>query len=223
MSKKTPTNAEDPRFHHEIWKGPSVVFDAAAPISYVENHNAPCGYSEVAFDFTFAVDLLLKEYLATRTGNWVAPVVHLSRQVIELRLKAIMQTIGCLDVSHDTSALGSHDLMRIWDPCRAWLLANGYPLSTDARLDTAERLIAAFHAIDPAGDLFRFGVARALAFGRQKSVDRVGIEAEAFEREFCETHQLLEHWETAVLKNFVQQKQGLDLPFFDADNFPKRK
>jgi hypothetical protein len=222
MSKKT--DASNPKFHYEIWRGPSAEFGSTRKsISYVENHNAPCGYAELALDFSYAATALLEQYRATGFGNWMAPVAHISRQLIELRLKALMTSIGALDDSFNTSPLGGHNLEAIWSSCLAWLVGKGYKVREDARLNVSENLVSAFHEIDPSGDLFRFGVSRRTAFDKLKSYDRVGIEVELFGPELKATDEFLHHWEAVVFRESMKREMGWENdPYFDADDFPKR-
>lgn len=222
MSKKT--DASNPKFHYEIWKGPSVEFGGKRKsISYVENHNASCGYTELALDFSYAATALIEQYRKTGFGNWMAPVAHISRQLIELRLKALMTSIGDLDGSFNTGSLGGHNLESIWSGCLAWLMRNGYKTREDARLEVAEHLISAFHEIDPSGDLFRFGVSRKTAFDKQKSYDRVGMEIELFGPELKATDEFLHHWEAVVFREGMKREMGWATdPLFDADDFPKK-
>ncbi|HEU4767483.1 MAG TPA: hypothetical protein VFS77_08905 [Pyrinomonadaceae bacterium] len=222
MVKKT--DASDPRFHYEIWKGPSAQFgNRARSICYVENHNAPCGYAELALDFQIATEALLAQYRATGYGNWTAPVAHMSRQLTELLLKALMTAITWRTSTFDATPLGSHNLQSIWLACRVWLVANGYRVLEDARLEDAEHLIQAFHEIDPSGDLFRFGVSKKTAFEKQKSYDRVGIEIDHFENELRAVHGLLQHWEAVLVREDIKREMGWDQdPMFDANDFPKK-
>lgn len=222
MSKKN--DVSNPRFHYEIWKGPSAEFGTRRKsISYVENHNAPCGYADLALDFSYAAEVLLEQYRKTDFGNWMAPVAHISRQLIELRLKALMTSINTLDSTFNTEPLGGHNLESIWSACLAWFLSRGYKIREDARIEMAEHLILAFHEIDPSGDLFRFGVSRKTAFDQQKSYDRVGIEVELFEPELKATEGLLHHWEAVVFRENVKHEMGWAKdPYFDADDFPRK-
>ena len=217
-------NSDDPRFHYEIWAGPSPEFgQPRKSISYVENHNSHCGYAELAFDFRYAVELLIEQYKHSRFGNWVAPIAHLSRQLIELYLKALMEAVKACDASLDSKPLGYHNLNDIWIPCRNWLMEKGYKLPEDARLEMTEQLISAFHEIDPSGDLFRFGVSRKTAFGKQKSYDRVGIEIESFEQELNALVGLLNHWEVTLFRGSLKAEMGWDKdPHFNQDDFPKK-
>lgn len=222
ISKKT--DASNPEFHYEIWKGPSVEFGIKVKsICYVENHNAPCGYAELALDFSYAAATLIEQYRTTGFGNWVAPIAHISRQLIELRLKALMNSIAALDSSFNTEPLGGHNLDSIWTTCLAWLMSKGYRTKVDARLEVAEHLISAFHEIDPSGDIFRFGVSRKTAFNKNKSYDRVGIEIELFGPELKATDEFLSHWAAVVFREEIKREMGWATdPHFDADDFPKR-
>lgn len=222
MTKKT--DADDPRYHHEIWSGPSSAFGRGAKaISYVENHNAPCGYAELTTDFGGAADLMIEEYRRTQLGNWTAPLAHVARQLVELHLKALMEIIKQRDRAFDDTLLGGHNLQGIWQPCRSWLVQRGYRMQEDARLEPAETLIEAFHAIDPSGDLFRFGISRRTAFAKQKSYDRVGIEIDQFEKELNAVRGLLGHWEGVVCREIIKEEMGwTEDPYFDPDGFPRR-
>lgn len=220
----TKTDANDPRFNFEIWKGPSPEFgQQAKSIYYVENHNGPCGYAELALDFSFAVNALIKQYRESGVGNWMAPVAHVSRQLVELRLKALMESIGGRDDMIDVAQLGRHDLEAMWVVCRKWLIDQGYKITDDARFEMTERLIAAFHGIDPSGDLFRFGISKKTAFDRRKSYDRVGIDLDPFERELTALDGFLNHWEGAVFREKLKVEMGWDKdPYFDPNDFPRR-
>lgn len=216
-------DASDPRFHYEIWKGPSTEFgNNQKSISYVENHNSPCGYAELASDFGMAADLLIERYRISGLGNWMAPVAHMSRQVIELHLKALMHSINAFDKTFNTTPLGRHNLEAIWLACRNWLLGSGYKLNNDARLEMTDHIISAFHEIDPSGDLFRFGASRKMAFNKQKSYDRVGISLEHFEKEFKSAQGLLNHWEATIFRENMKIEMGWENdPYFDQENFPR--
>lgn len=217
-------DAIDPQFHYEMWEGPKPEFgNNRKSIYYVENHNGQCGYAEIATDFSIAVDILIEQCRNSGLGNWVAPVAHLSRQLIELKLKSLMQSINVLDKSFDTDLLGRHNLKEIWVACRGWLSASGYKIIQDTRLEITDHLISAFHEIDPSGDLFRFGISRNTAFGKQKSYDRVGINLEVFERELKATEGFLRHWEATVFRENMKIEEGWDKdPYFDPEKFPRK-
>lgn len=213
----------DPRFHYEIWEGPSLEYGKNhKSIFYVENHNASCGYSELAIDFGMAADALIEKYRISEIGNWTAPVAHISRQVIELHLKALMHSINTFDKTFDSTPLNSHSLETIWIACKDWLIGNGYKLNDDARLEMTNNIITAYHEIDPSGDLFRFGISRKIAFNKQKSYDRVGISLDDFENEFKSAQSLLHHWEVVVFRERIKIEMGWENdPYFDPDNFPR--
>ena len=215
--------SSDPRFHYDIWKGPSLEYEKShKSIFYVENHNTSCGYSELAIDFGMAADELIEQYRISGIANWIAPVAHISRQVIELHLKALMHSINTFDKNFDAAPLNSHDLEKIWLACRDWLISYGYKINNDARLEMTNNIITAYHEIDPSGDLFRFGISRKIAFNKQKSYDRVGIFLENFEKEFKSAQCLLRHWEAVVFRECVKIEMGWENdPYFDPDNFPR--
>ncbi|WP_421307013.1 hypothetical protein [Aeromonas veronii] len=214
--------SSDPRFHYDIWKGPSLEYKKShKSIFYVENHNTSCGYSELAIDFGMAADELIEQYRISGIVNWIAPVAHISRQVIELHLKALMHSINTFDKNFDAAPLNSHDLEKIWLACKDWLISYGYKINNDARLEMTNNIITAYHEIDPSGDLFRFGISRKIAFNKQKSYDRVGIFLENFEKEFKSAQCFLHHWEEVVFRERIKIEMGWEHdPYFDPDNFP---
>lgn len=220
MKKK---DSDDPQFHYEIWQGPSETYgDEAKSISYVENHNGQCSYAELALDFEIAAEALIASYRQSDMGNWVAPVSHIVRQTLELRLKAFLQAVAERDGSIDRKPLASHNLWAIWSACKTWMVEQEFQILEDARLLMTERLLSAYHAIDPSGDLFRFGISRQTAFGKQKSYDRVGIDLPIFCEEFAAASRLLQHWESVVFRLTLAEEMQWDTdPYFDADDFPR--
>lgn len=83
-------------------------------------------------------------------------------------------------------------------------------------------MIAALHAIDPLGDLFRFAQSRKSRFGNKKSSDRVGINYETFPSAFKQTVELLCHWEAVLFREQLTVEMGWEKdPYFNADDFPK--
>lgn len=214
---------EDPPFHFEIWQGPSTTFgDEPKAIYYVENHNGQCSYGELALDFQMAATALLETYRKEQLGNWMAPVAHMIRQTLELRLKALLSSILARDVAVDKKPLGQHGLLALWGVAYIWLLANGFAIDRDARLASTLHLVSAYDAIDPSGDLFRFGMSRKMAFEKRKSYDRVGINSEIMAQEFADADGLLSHWEAAVFRLTMAEKHGWTTdPYFDVDDFPK--
>lgn len=214
---------EDPPFHFEIWKGPGPSFgDEPKAIYYVENHNGQCSYGELALDFQMAATALLETYRNERLGNWMAPVAHMIRQTLELRLKALLSSIMVRDPAVDNRPLGQHDLLRLWDAAYTWLKSNGFAIDSDARLSPTLHLISAYDAIDPSGDLFRFGMSRKTAFAKQKSYDRVGINCDVMAREFADADGLLRHWDAAVFRLTMAEENGWTTdPYFEVDDFPK--
>ena len=215
--------ADDPRFHHEIWTG--LTTESAETVSgiyYVENHNGQCSYAELALDFQMAANLVIEACQRDGSGNWTAPISHLVRQTLELRLKALLELIGQKGGEIGTKLIRSHDLKAIWTHCSNWLGQSGCRFREDARLAQTERLIEAFHAIDPSGDLFRFGISNQTAFGKQKSYDRVGLRTEILVSDFAASDAFLQHWEAVLLREIIAIEMKWDEdPFFDPNNFPK--
>lgn len=214
---------DDPPFHYEIWRGPGASFgDEPKAIYYVENHNAQCGYGDLATDFEIAAKALLATYRENALGNWVAPVAHMVRQTLELRLKALLDSILERDASVDKKVLGRHDLMAIWNEAYHWLTDQGFRINEDARLPRTVHLLSAYDAIDPTGDLFRFGMSRQSAFNKQRSYDRVGIITPVMIEDFDAATGLLSHWDAVVFRMKMREEMGWDKdPYFDADDFPK--
>lgn len=213
----------DPRHHFEIWTGPSTEFVEKAPIYYVENHNGQCGYADLATDFEMTLALVFDAHRLDGLGNWTSQIAHLARQVLELRLKALFEQIALEDSRVQSKPLKAHDLSALWRGSRSWLIGAAYPVETDARLATTDLLVQAFHAVDPRGDLFRFGMSRQGAYGRFKSYDRVGIIVERLENDFAAANGFLSHWETTLWRGRFAKEEGWNGdPFFDANDFPRR-
>lgn len=221
MTDKATTH--DPPFHYEIRRGPGPAFgDEPKAIYYVENHNGQCGYGESAADFEMATLEMIAAYRASGLGNWVAPVAHLTRQTLELHLKALIVSIRERDPSVSNKPLRGHDLSTLWSAAVEWLDAGGFLAADDARRPATGHLIAAYQAIDPSGDLFRFGISYKQAFGKQKSCDRVGIVLDRFELEFEAAVGFLRHWEAVVRRmTWAEQEGWSEDPFFDAEAFPR--
>ena len=214
---------DDPPFHFDIWRGPGPSFgDEPKAIYYVENHNGQCCYGELALDFQMAATALLETYRSEQLGNWMAPVALMIRQTLELRLKALLSSITVRDPSVDKNPLGQHDLLRLWGVVNIWLRANGFPIDRDVRLSPTLHLLNAYDAIDPSGDLFRFGMSRKMAFEKQKSYDRVGINCEVMAKEFADADGFLRHWDAAVFRLSMADEHGWATdPYFERDDFPK--
>lgn len=215
--------AKDPPFHFEIWRGPQPEFGIEPKaIYYVENHNAQCGYGELAEDFEMAARAILATYRESQLGNWMAPLAHLVRQTLEISLKSLISSIRERDVEVPEKALRGHDLGVLWEQSIAWLGSNGFDANSDARRDVTAHLIHAYDAIDPSGDLFRFGISYKEALGQQKSYDRVGIELDQFEYEFNAAMGFLNHWDAAVFRKTIAESEGWkEDPFFNVDDFPR--
>jgi hypothetical protein len=223
MARKFPP-ARDPRFHYEFWSGPTTAHtERLAGLYYVENHNGQCGYSELALDFKIAADLAISQYRKTELGNWTAPVAHLVRQTIELMLKALLEATLQKGNSAGEGLLYSHSLKDIWENCRDWLINSGYLIAEDARVEAGEWLITCLHEIDPSGDLFRFGISRRSAFGKQKSYDRVGINIDVLVSDFDTAFAFLNHWEAVPMREVMAQEMGwTNDPYFDPNDFPHK-
>lgn len=213
----------DPRHHFEIWAGPNPDFVGKAPVYYVENHNGQCSYAELATDFEMTLALVFDAHRHDGLGNWTSQIAHLVRQVLELRLKALFEQITLEDSTIRSKLLKVHDLSALWSGSRNWLIAAGYSVETDARLAATDLLVQAFHAVDPRGDLFRFGMSRQGAFSRLKSYDRVGVDADRLEADFAAADGFMRHWETVLRRARLAEKEGWkEDRFFDADAFPRR-
>lgn len=216
-------SSSDPPFHYEIWSGPSSTFgDEPKAIYYVENHNGQFGYGELAFDFAIAAKHLMVVYREDALGNWVGPIAHLVRQTLELRLKDLLQTISEQDQTVPTGPLRGHNLRELWGPSLAWLDTHHPNVREDARLDRTDHLLDAFHAIDPRGDLFRFGQSYQYAFNKRRSYDRVGIVLNTLEDEFNAADDLLTHWTAVIRRKAYYLEAGEEDTLFDATDFPRR-
>lgn len=219
MAKKI---ADDPRFHFDIYAGPAVGRRDRSAIYYVENHNGQCSYAELATDFEMLAWLAIEQFQRDHLGNWTAPIAHSVRQTLELLLKAMLEAIERRGCPPNSALSFSHDLDRIWQHCRQWLSANGYKFAQDARLKQTEWLLAAFHHVDPSGDLFRFGISNTSAFSKQKSYDRVGLDLEILIADFRTAIDFLRHWETVPFREALVIEMGWsDDPHFDKDDFPR--
>lgn len=222
---KNPSASQDKRFHFEIYDGPSAEASARNPsLVYVENHNADFDYNLAATDFKMAADALIKQQLdQPHLSNWTAPVCHLVRQTVELELKGLVQVASWLDQKELPKTVAfTHNLEKLWNHGKTWLISNDYPIKSDARFGSTERLIENLHAIDPLGDLFRFGTSKSEAFGRQKTSDRVGYNQIDFFHEFDEFCGFFSHWSGAVMRETIKREEGWKTdPFFDVADFPK--
>jgi|OM-RGC.v1.012926328 hypothetical protein len=221
-----PDDNPDERFHFEICSGPKEALKATKPsISYCENHNADFDYGLAALDFKLAALVLIERQRKDRhLSNWTAPVLHMIRQTLELTLKSLIETIGWRVGAKFQTVKFKHDLRDLWKQGRDWLIENGYPIDNDARLAATDRIIENMHAIDPTGDLFRFGTSRQRAFGRNKSSDRVGYQQDQLFAEFEQASEFLDHWCGVVMREIIQAEQGWEKdPFFDREDYPKKE
>jgi hypothetical protein len=232
MTRSTPESPDHERsdhsagvdnHHREIWSDAlsSKPLDRPA-VYYVENHNAAVGYAEAALDFEMLVVELLPRLGPFELGNWTGPVLHLVRQTVELRLKALFQIIAERDKSANERLLAKHDLLVLWKASRDWLCQNEFGVLNDIRLAATDSLIEAFHAVDPSGDLFRFAQSRQSRFGKRKSYDRVGVNFDIFQSAFMDTVALLQHWEAVLFRQHLSDEFGwVKDPYFDADSYPR--
>lgn len=197
--------------------------DRNPSIAYCENHNSDFDYGLAATDFEMAAEALIGVQLSQPVvGNWTAPVLQLIRQTLELKLKELVETIGWRSKSQISPMKHGHSLDKLWSQGRQWLVDNGYQLELDARLKNTDGLIENLHAIDPTGDLFRFGTSIKTAFGREKSSDRVGYNQEMLFSEFKDACGCLNHWVGVLMREIIQAEQGWTQdPYFDKDDFPK--
>lgn len=144
------------------------------------------------------------------------------RQTIELYLKSLIETIRWKVGDEASTVKFVHDLELLWNQGRVWLIGNGYSITNDTRLEATDRLVENLHAVDPLGDLFRFGTSRKEAFGRNKSSDRVGYNQSQLFKEFEHACACLEHWIAVVFREIIQEEQGWEKdPFFDQNSYPK--
>lgn len=213
-----------PPFHFEIYRGPGESFgQEPKAIYYVENHNAQCGYGDLAVDFAMAAKALLGTYQDSQLDNWMAPVAHMVRQTLELCVKALLDSIHRREATVDAKSLGGHNILAIWEEAHRWLTEQGFRINEDARLPRTVHLLKSFHAIDPSGDLFRFGMSRKTAFNKRKSYDRVGLNTDVLAEDFEAAEALLSHWNAAVFRIKIAEEMGWESdPYFDVDDFPKQ-
>lgn len=221
-----PEDNPDERFHFEIWSGPTEALKTTNPsVSYCENHNADFDYGLAALDFKLsALALMARQREDPHLSNWTAPVLHMIRQTLELTLKSLNETIGWKVGAKTGKVQFKHDLRDLWNQGRDWLIENGYPIDNDARLAATNGIIENMHAIDPTGDLFRFGTSRKKAFGRYKSSDRAGYRQDQLFEEVEQAFEFLDHWCGVVMREIIQVEQGRERdPFFDREDYPKIK
>lgn len=214
----------DERFYYDIRNGPSEALNVKQPsVSYCENHNADFDYGLAALDFKLSTQALMERQREDpNLSNWIAPVLHMIRQTLELSLKSLIETIGWKDGSSAGKVKFKHDLQDLWVQGHDWLMRNGYPIDTDARLVATAEIVENIHAIDPTGDLFRFGTSRKKAFGRYKSSDRVGYRQEKLFEEFDQACSFLDHWCGVVMREVIQAEEGWESdPFYNKGDYPK--
>ena len=217
-------NGSDNRFYFKIWNGPSAAFNERNPsVYYCENHNGELDYGLAATDFEMAANALISIQLEQpNTGNWVAPILHMVRQTLELNLKSLLQMINWRTGNTTYRISYDHNLELMWGKGRTWLIEQAYRIEQDARLNNTDRIIENLHAIDPIGDLFRFGTSRKEAFGRAKSSDRVGYNQKDLCAEYEDALGFLGHWRGVIMREIIMAEQGWECdPYFNRDAFPK--
>jgi hypothetical protein len=166
--------------------------------------------------------ILAQQQLNPHLSNWTAPLIHLVRHTLELGVKALLQAVALRSKEQESKLLFSHDLARIWETAKDWLIKNGHRIQEDARLETAEWLITNLHEIDPLGDLLRFGISKERAFGKQKNYDRVGIDIEVLIPDFNKAIEFLNFWESVIIREIIVAEMGWEKdPDFDPNDFPR--
>ncbi len=221
------TKSDDPRFHRTLFSR-LADYDAARPpaLYYVENGNFFAGYDQLAGDYKMAADLLIATEQKSGMANWIAPTILLVRQAIELSLKALLEATVDRGNNFNRKLMFSHDLAGIWGDCKQWLERYGCAYKDDARFDTTEWMIENFHAVDPAGDLFRFAHSKHEAFGRHKSYDRVGMNKPVFSEYFEDSYGFLRHWTGVLVMDWMAEqaaKDGMEYTrLLDPNAFPRR-
>jgi hypothetical protein len=84
------------------------------------------------------------------------PITYLYRHCIELKLKALLRTIGECDLSeYDESLLTRHDLIKLWQAIKPALIEQ-WPKADRKPLSNVEALICDFHKIDKCGQKLRY-------------------------------------------------------------------
>lgn len=219
--------ADDPRFHRTLMGSLSDYDEAKPPaVYYVENGNFVAGYDQLALDYKMAADALLQAQEESGLGNWLAPVVFMVRQTLELSLKALLEATVDRGNVFSAKLTFSHSVDLIWENARDWLIAKGYKIKDDARFELAEWLIVNFSSVDPTGDLFRFSHSKHDAFGRKKTYDRAGINDAVFRTYFDQTYGFLSHWQGVLVMEWIEAealKEGR--PYTrprDPDDFPRK-
>ncbi|MEQ8290863.1 MAG: hypothetical protein RIA08_01565 [Roseovarius sp.] len=189
--------SEDAKYHFKIWNGPNEVFDEDSPLHYVENYNDPRDFGELAGDYALAAQSVFDQYSKNQLTNYIAPLLHLIRQCLELDLKWLCSQVAHTEHQKHFEPEHTHNLKALWDESMPWIMQNIPLIARDVRLDATFRLVQAFHSIDPNGDLFRFGLSKVEAFSARKSADRVGFKKSLFP-DFENAHYFCQHWALVV-------------------------
>ncbi|RTE90667.1 hypothetical protein [Bradyrhizobium sp. LVM 105] len=222
---KPPRVADDPRFHRTLF-GSLTEFNKEMPpaVIYVENNNFNSGYDMLAYDYKMAVDAMIEEYRKDGLGNWQAPIAYMARQSLELAHKSLLEETGRMGNSVPLQVMFSHSLENIWKHSRDWMLERGYPIENDKRFPATEWLTANFHAVDPAGDLFRFAQSTVAAYSRQKTYDRAGVYVGSLSSYLNDAHGLLAHWGSVLNAQKLRMEDADWEPSaWDPSDYPKIK
>jgi hypothetical protein len=95
----------------------------------------------------------LKKYPA---DGLFMPITYLYRHCIELKLKALLRTIGeCGLLEYEESLLTKHDLIKLWQAIKSALIEQ-WPKANRKPLSNVEALICDFHKIDKCGQKLRY-------------------------------------------------------------------
>lgn len=111
-------------------------------------------FSIAAVGYKEAADILI-EVLAQRRrdDSLVLPIVFCYRQYIELRLKALTETIR---VFTGDEFKRTHDLTTLWSPLRERLLDDGFEEGEQRALAAVDTCIAELNGMDPGATVFRY-------------------------------------------------------------------
>jgi hypothetical protein len=219
---KPPRIADDPRFHKTLFGSLTEFAEEMPPaVIYIENGNFNSGFDLLASDYKMAVDAMIQEYRKDELGNWQAPIAFMARQSLELAHKSLLESTGEMGNSVPPQVMFSHSLENIWKHSLDWLLERKYPIQNDKRFATTDWVTTNFHAVDPAGDLFRFAHSTTAAFSRQKTYDRAGVYVGSLSSYLDDAHGLLMHWGSVLNTQKTMAEETDWEPFWDPNDYPK--
>lgn len=214
-------------YHNEIWSlaRAGEVNPASTPLHYIENHNAECSYAELAVEYEAAIDLLM--HTAAQSPNvkkFDAVVVGLVRQELELKLKSALENISILEGGGlELKITQTHNLCLLLQNLVSWLERNKLDFDQDLRWLSTQKLVECLQEIDPRGDLFRFGLSKAVNGKRFKSYDRVRIQYLSFKIMRKDALDFITHWGAVPLRRHIRKEMQWEQDqFFDEQNFPRR-